>query len=65
MTRRRAPSEQAFAVAEACGSDLTVQGRDGRIEKQKRGRATKEGATYIGIGTVALILIIVLLIWLL
>ena len=46
---RKARAERAgLAVAEACGSDLTVQGRDGRIEKQKRGRATEEGACTSG-----------------
>ena len=59
-------AEQAGrTVPEACGLDLIVQGIDGRTEKAEAGSGNEGGGMYIGIGTVALILIIVLLIWLL
>ena len=36
------------AVAEASGSNLIVEGTDGRTQKRKRDRATKEGACTSG-----------------
>jgi hypothetical protein len=45
---KKARAEDAgLAVAKEFGSELTVRGKDGRIERRKRGRATKDVTTDI------------------